>query len=93
MNFKKVIIPVCAAVSLIILFVILHLALIGPIPVTCIRVDGWNSRTISREEIDAGSKDFSRDGNYIRSESGDPWLIFNGDMINGSHAMKYLYIY
>lgn len=90
MKFKNIMIPVCAVISLIILFVILHLALIGSVPVTNIRMDGWNTRTVSQEEINLGLKDFSYYGNYLKSESGDPWVFLDG--INESHNMQYLYI-
>lgn len=90
MSFKKIAAPICAVLSLIILFVMLHLVLIGPVPVTSIRIDGWNSRTVSREEINAGLKDFSYKGSYIKSESGDPWLFLDG--INDNHNMRFVHI-
>lgn len=90
MSFKKIAAPICAVLSLIILFVMLHLVLIGPVPVTSIRIDGWNSRIVSREEINSGLKDFSYKGSYIKSESGDPWLFLDG--INENHNMRFVHI-
>lgn len=91
MSFKKIAAPICGVLSLIILFVMLHLVLIGPVPITSIRIDGWNSRTVSHEEIDAGLKDFSYyKGNYLQSISGDPWLLLDG--INENHNMRFVHI-
>lgn len=44
--FKRAMTPICAVISLIILFVMLHLVLIGPLPVTSIRIDGWNTKKL-----------------------------------------------
>lgn len=88
MRFKKFMIPLYMVIWLIILFIMLHLLWLGPIPVTSIRIDGWEIKTVSSEEIKKGLKDFSYAGEYIKSETGDPWIFLDGADVQ----MSFLYV-